>query len=55
MDQRLAEVYWQKADQEEKGGNPEAAVALYRKITLLVPDSKRGKEAQEKTEGLGAR
>jgi tetratricopeptide (TPR) repeat protein len=55
MDQRLAELYWQKAEQEEKGGNPEAAVALYRKIALLVPDSEKGKAAQEKTEGLGAR
>ncbi len=52
MDERLAELYWQKALREEKDGKQDAAAALYQKIVSLVPGSERGKAAEKKIQGL---
>jgi len=52
IDRRLAELYWQKALQEEQAGNVDAALTLYRKIISLVPDSERGKAAETKIQEL---
>ena len=51
MDQRLAELYWKKARQEEKG-DLAGATALYRKIVSLVPGSDRAKAAANKIRQL---
>jgi len=53
IDQRLAELYWLKALKEEGAGRLDAAIALCRKIVLLVPDSEIGKAAQKKIQELG--
>jgi tetratricopeptide (TPR) repeat protein len=52
-DRRLAELYWQKALQEERDGRRDAAIALYRRIALLVPDSETGRAAEKKIQALG--
>lgn len=53
IDQRLAELYWRKALREEENGDYEAAIALYQKISSLVPDSERRKAAETKIQQLG--
>ncbi len=53
IDERLAELYWQKALQEEKDGKLDAALVLYRRIFSLAPDSDRGKAAEKRIQELG--
>lgn len=52
IDERLAELYWQKASEEQQKGKLDAAIALYRKIVSLVPDAERGKAAKKKIQEL---
>jgi len=52
IDQRLAELYWQKALDKQEAGDLDEASSLYRRIILLVPNSERGKAAQLKIQQL---
>ena len=52
VEQRLAELYWEKAISAEQQGNLAGAKTLYRRIALLVPDSDAGKAAEKKVQEL---
>lgn len=53
IEQRLAELYWEKAVAAEQAGDLAEARTLYQKIALLVPDSDTGRAAEKKTQELG--
>lgn len=52
IDERLAELYWRKAAQEQQDGDANAALALYRKIVSLVPGSEKAEAAEKKIREL---
>ncbi len=52
LDERLADLYWQRARREEEKGDLPGAIALYRKIVSLEPSSDRAKAAADKIRQL---
>ncbi len=48
----MAELYWEGAQRKQKEGKRDEAIALCRKIMLLVPNSERAKAAEKKIEEL---
>jgi tetratricopeptide (TPR) repeat protein len=48
----MAELYWEGAQRKQKEGKRDEAIALCRRIILLVPDSERAKVAEKKIEEL---
>ena len=53
IEQRLAELYWEKAVAAEQEGDLAKANTLYQRIALLVPDSDTGRAAEKKIQELG--
>ncbi len=48
----LGELYWRKALEQEKGGKPDAVMALCRKVLLVSPASEAGKAAEKEIQEL---
>jgi tetratricopeptide (TPR) repeat protein len=53
IEQRLTELYWEKAVAAEQQGNLAEARTLYQRIAHLVPDSDTGRAAEKKIQELG--